>query len=667
MPRIPFRAAASLAAAATCSPVAAASMAMTSMAVTSVAVTSMAIASFAAVTSIAIAPAAAGAQQPSARPAAAAAAQPASAVSYEIAFPNAAHHEARVQVTFPAVPRGRPLELRMSRSSPGRYALHEFAKNVYDVKATDGRGRELRITRPSPYQWDVAGHDGTVRVTYTVFGDRADGTYLAVDRNHAHLNPPAVFMWARGLERRSTRVTFRSGRPDWRIATQLAATSDSAVFTAPHLQYFMDSPVELSAHEVHSWKVASGGRTQEIRVALHHAGSEADAAAYVDGTRRIIDAAVRVWGELPRFDYGSYTFLADYLPWTSGDGMEHRNSTVVSSSRPLSTGLLGNLGTVSHEFFHAWNVERLRPADLEPFDFTGADMSDNLWLAEGFTQYYGSLLLRRAGLTTDTAYAQTVGGIANAVINGAGRRFFSPVGMSQQAPFVDAATSVDPQNKANTFISYYTWGAGVALALDLELRQRHSSSLDAYMRAMWERYGQHQEGHAPARPYTTADARRTLGAVARDTAWANAFFARYVTGQDAPDYASLLAPAGILLRPVNPDAAWLGDARWAADSEVVTLASPAITGTPLYEAGMEQGDVLLSLDGRAIATPADVATVLAGHKPGDALPVAFQSRGNRVEATLTLAASPRLEAVLFEQAGRPVTAEVRALREAWLR
>ncbi|MHB1222851.1 MAG: M61 family metallopeptidase [Gemmatimonadaceae bacterium] len=654
MLRTPLRAAA-LAVVATCSPVGVATVVVTSTAIAS----------------IAMAPSVASAQRPTTRPAAPAArtgraAQPTSAVSYQVDFPNAVHHEARVQATFPAVPRGRPLELRMSRSSPGRYALHEFAKNVYDVKATDGRGRELRITRPSPYQWDVAGHDGTVNVTYTVFGDRADGTYMAVDRNHAHLNAPALFMWARGLERRPARVAFRGGRPDWRIATQLAPTGDSAVFTAPHLQYLMDSPIELSAHEVHSWKVTSGGRTQEIRIALHHAGSEADAAAYVDGARRITEAAERVWGALPRFDYGSYTFLADYLPWTSGDGMEPRNSTVVSSSRPLSTGLLANLGTVSHEFFHAWNVERLRPADLEPFDFTGADMSDNLWLAEGFTQYYGSLLLRRAGLTSDTAYAQTVGAIANAVINGGGRRFFSPVGMSQQAPFVDAATSVDPQNKANTFISYYTWGAGVALALDLELRQRHASSLDAYMRAMWERHGQHQADNAPARPYTTADARRTLGAVARDTAWANAFFARYVTGQDAPDYAALLAPAGILLRPVSPDAAWLGDARWDADS-AVALSSPAIIGTPLYDAGMEQGDVLLSLGGRAIATPADVATLLAAHKPGDALPITFESRGNRREATIALAASPRLEAVLFEQAGRPVTPQMRALRGAWLK
>ncbi|MBA3970005.1 MAG: peptidase M61, partial [Gemmatimonadetes bacterium] len=98
-------------------------------------------------------------------------------VSYEIAFPNAVHHEAEVSATFAGVPAGKPLEVRMARSSPGRYALHEFAKNVYSVKAFDGRGRALTVTQPNLHQWNVGGHDGTVRVTYTLFGDRADGTY----------------------------------------------------------------------------------------------------------------------------------------------------------------------------------------------------------------------------------------------------------------------------------------------------------------------------------------------------------------------------------------------------------------------------------------------------------------------------------------------------------
>ena len=168
------------------------------------------------------------------------------AVEYAIAFPNAAHHEAEVAVTFRAVPPG-ALQLRMSRSSPGRYALHEFAKNVYALKAVDSKGRALTVTRPNPHQWDVRGHDGTVKVTYTLFGDRGDGTYAGIDRSMAHLNIPATFAWARGLESRPIRVTFHRPDSSWTVATQLFPTKDSSTFTAPHLQYFMDSPTHLGA------------------------------------------------------------------------------------------------------------------------------------------------------------------------------------------------------------------------------------------------------------------------------------------------------------------------------------------------------------------------------------------------------------------------------------
>lgn len=144
---------------------------------------------------------------------------PADTVRYDVAFPQAVHHEARVTVTFPA--RGRDtLEVWMSRSSPGRYALHEFAKNVYDVSATDGRGRPLAVTWRDPYRWFVAGHDGTVVFRYTLFGDRADGTYAQVDPTHAHLNAPASFAWAKGLERRPVRIRFEVPEGSgWRAAT----------------------------------------------------------------------------------------------------------------------------------------------------------------------------------------------------------------------------------------------------------------------------------------------------------------------------------------------------------------------------------------------------------------------------------------------------------------
>src|SRR5262245_15696362 len=127
-------------------------------------------------------------------------------VSYRVSFPAPEHRWMQVEATFSEVPRTGPLQLRMSRTSPGRYALHEFAKNVYDVQIRDGAGKALTPTRPDLHQWDVAGHDGTVIVTYRVFGDRTDGTYLSVDASHAHMNMPASLMWARGFEMRPVRI-----------------------------------------------------------------------------------------------------------------------------------------------------------------------------------------------------------------------------------------------------------------------------------------------------------------------------------------------------------------------------------------------------------------------------------------------------------------------------
>ena len=236
---------------------------------------------------------------------------------------------------------------------------------------------------------------------------------------------------------------------------------------------------------------------------------------------RVIAEQAAVFGAYPDFDYGSYTFLADYLPWVSGDGMEHRNSTIISSAQPLTAqNINARLGTLIHEHFHAWNVERLRDRDLEPFDFDNADMSNNLWFGEGFTQYYTALIPTRAGYTPVTAFSGSIGNTINAVVNGPGRDHRSPIQMSQYAPFADAAVSNDATNQSNTFISYYTYGAAVALGLDLTLRTRFDLDLDGYLRALWTKYGVHQANYTPTRPYTTADLRTTfVGKQSVDLAW----------------------------------------------------------------------------------------------------------------------------------------------------
>lgn len=580
-------------------------------------------------------------------------------VRYDVAFPNAVHHEARITVAFEGVPAG-PLELRMSRSSPGRYALHEFAKNVYGVEAVNGAGQPLGISRPNPHQWNVDGHDGTVRVSYTLFADRADGTYSAIDATHAHLNMPATFMWARGLGERPISIRFELPDTAWRIATQLLPAGEPNVFRAPDLQYFMDSPTEIGPLDIRSWTLASGGKSQTIRLALHHAGTRAEADSYAELAKRVVREQVGVFGEAPDFDAGSYTFIADYLPWASGDGMEHRNSTILTSSQSLAGNPIGLLGTLSHEFFHAWNVERIRPRALEPFDFERANMSGDLWLAEGFTSYYGPLVLHRAGIVPLEQYAANLAGGLNTVIDGPGRRFFSPVEMSLQAPFVDAAASIDPQNKSNTFISYYTWGAAIGLGLDLTLRSRFTGvTLDDFMRELWRTHG------ITERPYTHDDLRAALGRVTRDTAFAREFFARYIEGRDVVDYSALLARAGIRLRRANPGKAFIGGPiGFEGAGAIVT--GPTIVGTPLHEAGLGRGDRIISIGGQPVMSEAELSAIIAARRPGDRLTIEFEQRGQRRASTVIAAEDPRLEVVTFEQAGERVTPAVRTFRERWL-
>lgn len=591
-------------------------------------------------------------------------AAPSNATLAEIAFPNAVHREAEVTLTFREVPTG-PLEVRMARSSPGRYAAHDFAKNVYAVRATDAEGRSLAVERVRPNVWRVSGHRGTVRFAYTLFADRADGTYAGVDQTRAHLNIPATFAYAPALAERPIYATFVAPDTAWRIATQLEPTTDPRTFRAPHLQYFMDSPTHLGVLDIREWQVGPANERQTIRLAINHLGTRNDATRFTDMTKKVVDEMAAVFGGLPRFDYGTYTFISCYRPNCAGDGMEHRNSTSLTSSASIAQAGAQLLGTVSHEFFHAWNVERIRPAALEPFDFSDANMSGELWFAEGFTNYYGPLVIHRAGLTNTAQYARQISGAVNTLTTHPGRRFFGPVGMSQQAPFVDAAASIDPNNRANMFISYYTYGEGIGLALDLSLRAR-GKSLDALMQEMWRRFGAQTSGLAPARGYSVADVEAALAAVSGDAAFARDFFARYIIGSELPDYASLLARAGFLLRQAAPQEAWMGDTRLSAFEGEVVVAGPTAAGSPMYAVGLSAGDRILTLDATPIATTADVARVLAAKRPGDALHVTWQSRSGETLATMTLQANPRVEVVPFEDAGRTPTAEQMAFRREWL-
>ena len=547
--------------------------------------------------------------------------------SYSISFKNAVHHEALVKATFPSI-KTKKVTVQMSRTSPGRYALHEFAKNVYEFKATDSKGNKLTVTRPDPYSWDITGHDGTVNIEYKLFANRADGTYSQVDESHAHLNIPATFMYVEDLKHRSLEVEFKL-RADlnWKVATQLKPLENNK-FYAPDQYYFMDSPTELSNFDLREFNLDG----KNIRFALHHTGNKEDFNTYFDKVKRIVEQEKAVYGELPQYDYGNYTFIACYLPHVSGDGMEHRNSTILTDQEGLAEGgMEGNIGTVSHEYFHSWNVERIRPDDLEPFNFEKTNMSEALWFAEGFTSYYTNLILCRAQIITPKEYIKGLAGTFNYVWNSPARQYFNPIEMSYQAPFVDAATSVDPVNRENTFISYYSYGSVLGLALDLSLREK-GLNLDDFMKLVWQTYGETEVA------YTVSDLQKKLSEYAGNE-FAKNFFSNYIYESKMPDYKSLLEQAGVLLAQSELNKPYLG-ASLKSDEKGLIITRNTSKDSPAYNAGLDKGDILISLNGSNLTTLDDLSLIQDSLKKGDKVSVKYLRFGEEKSTEIILGSNP---------------------------
>ncbi|GAB2761160.1 M61 family metallopeptidase [Salinimicrobium soli] len=568
--------------------------------------------------------------------------------TYNISFENSTHHEAVIKATFPEI-KSDTFEVRMSRTSPGRYALHEFSKNVYGVKAYNSKGKELEIFREDPYSWKITGHDGTVKIKYILFGNRADGTYTQIDETHAHLNIPATFMYSEELKARPVEVSFdTSQHPEWKIATQLKHLENNTFF-APDLYYFMDSPTEISDYDMREFSVNG----KNIRFVLHHPGTEQEFQEYFEKVKKIVLQEKEVFEELPNYDFGEYTFLACYMPNVSGDGMEHRNSTVLTDVTSLSEGgMTENLPTVSHEFFHSWNVERIRPDSLEPFDFTEANMSGALWFAEGFTSYYTNLILTRAGLLTPEAYVESLNGTFNYVWNSPATEFFNPIEMSYQAPFVDAATSVDPVNRENTFISYYSYGSVLGLALDLKLRKK-GLNLDDFMKLTWQKFGK------PEVQYTISDLEATLVTYAGKD-FATDFFNNYIYNSKMPDYENLFATVGLQLERASKNAFFGTSVK--TDSNGAVIYGNIQRNTPAYEAGLDKGDRIIEVNGEDVWEQNSFDTVLEKYKPGEKLRLLIERHGQTFRKVVTLTEDPTYTISIDPEAGKK---EIMA-RQKWL-
>lgn len=584
-------------------------------------------------------------------------------ISYNVSFPNITHHEAQIGLTVSGIgTKAKTAIFRMSRSSPGRYATHEFGKNVYDVKAWDKNNKALPVSRIDGDVYEVPNKGGYIRLEYTLYANYPDGTYAGIDATSIMLNMPASFMWIKGYDKAPIDIKFNiPAEKNWTIATQLRPTNDATLFTAPGLQYFMDSPTKIGSLAWKEWSLTNpNGKSYKFRLAFEGKSSDSLLTVFTGKVKRITQEAQAVYGELPDYDYGTYTFIASINPWVEGDGMEHRNSTVINIPDEFD-GSNDLLGVFAHEFFHCWNVERIRPKTLEPFNFEKSNMSNELWFAEGFTQYYGGLLCERAGVRTEEEALENFAGLINTKSNAQGAKRFSPVEVSRNAVFVDAGVSVDKSNYVNMYSSYYPYGGAIALALDLELRSHFSNlSLDNYMAAVWKKFGKTEI------PYNVDGLMEVLAQLTGSKTFASGFFSRYINGHEPIDYGALLNKAGLQLKKANEGKAWVGNVQWREGNNALAIASNTVIGTPLYNAGLDVDDEIISLNGKPLRKKDDLMELLKSHKPGDKLDIEYNHRGNKTSTKIVLAENPAYTIVPFEKDGKKADAASIEFRKKWL-
>jgi predicted metalloprotease with PDZ domain len=385
----------------------------------------------------------------------------------------------------------------------------------------------------------------------------------------------------------------------------------------------------------------------------------------VKDIEKIVRAEVGMWGP-PEFS--EYTFLIHYAADDhSGDGMEHLTSTQIIEPGALAEpGIYeATLGTVAHEFFHVWNVKRLRPAELGPWDFTRPLNTRGMWIAEGFTNYYGHLMLRRAGVWTDKKFldreAQTIARIESAQ----GSKLMSAEESSLSAPFLDDAAHVQLTNLNNTSISYYPKGELIGMVMDLLVRGRTKgrTSLDDVMRQMYDEFyvkSSNSSYYLRGRGYQTEDLERVVSQVS-GTDFTD-FFKRYIRSVEVLPYEEAFGYAG--LRLVKTQAREPFDAGLSLEFEDrVAMIENVRNDSPAEDAGLQANDEIISLAGRILTK--DWLKTLARYKTGDSIPITVKRDRRTIKTNIVLKEPERFEYRIEEDTR--ATSEQKALRNAWLK
>lgn len=569
-------------------------------------------------------------------------------IGFEVSFIEPQAHYAEVEMNISGLNKDY-IDVKMPVWAPGSYLVREFAKNVEGFKA-HAAGKAVKAEKVDKNTWRVYNAKaGAVKINYRVYAFEVSVRTSYIDDSHAFLSSTGIFMYPEGMIKSPSTVKIVPFKGWSKVSTGLEPVKGQQfTYHAADFDILFDSPIEVGNQDIFEF-TAAGVRHE---VAMVGGGNYDKERLKVD-MAKVVEASTAIYDENPN---KHYTFIVHHFQ-KGGGGLEHMNSTVLGASRDQYTserGYIGFLNLVAHEYYHLWNVKRLRPVALGPFDYDKENYTTNLWISEGFTAYYENKIMLNAGLIDPETFANNlVTAVAN-VENTPGAK----VQTVAEASFDAWIKFYRPnENSSNTTISYYSKGEVIGLLMDLEIAKatKGAKSLDDVMKAMY------LQGKTTKRGYTDAEFKAMVEKISGISF--TDFYAKYVNGTHPAEYQKYLGYAGIKVKNENEGTSipYVGIASRNVDGGVFITA--VSRNSAAWVDGLNVNDQVMSVDGVPVEAGVERMPVITGKKVGDVVKFQVVRDGLPRTFSVTLKANPniKLTAVIDDQA----TAQQLAVRKRW--
>ncbi|PKP46773.1 MAG: peptidase M61 [Bacteroidetes bacterium HGW-Bacteroidetes-12] len=500
------------------------------------------------------------------------------------------------------------IDIQMPVWAPGSYLVREFAKSVDEVSATFNK-KKLTVEKINKNTWRIFSDKAKeVVVSYNVYAFEMSVRTSFLDASHGYFNGTSMFMFVDELRNQPSKITIYPYK-DWKkVSTALPKTADKGfVYSATNYDILVDAPFEIGNHQTFEFTAAGVLHT----VAMYGEGNYNIEQLKTD-MAKIVEACTNVFGENPN---KNYLFIIHNLTVGSG-GLEHLNSTTLQVNRWTynESGYKGFLSLVAHEYFHLWNVKRVRPKELGPFDYNNENYTSLLWVMEGFTSYYDELLLLRAGFYTEDELLRKFNSSINYVENQPGNKVQSVAHSSFDAWIKSYRPT---ENSSNTTISYYSKGGIVANMLDLMIinQTKNAKNLDDVMKYLYQEYYKKQN-----RGFTAKEMQQAIEKVSGLKL--DDFFEKYINGTQTFDYETVFAYAGMEVVTLSEKSLSFGAS--LSGNKVRNIKR----NTMAYDGGINVNDEILAINGHRFDD--NFAEIIEDKKPGDVLEVLI-SRDNLIQ------------------------------------